>query len=104
MANAKLRTVVDVDFDRSSQEAETRNFHDAVKFYAKAKEMGFYSLNSAEKQLIDLLRRTNYHGRNVVIDVAQAMRKSHPWVDDPGACNTVTTYPARGCFFHISEG
>lgn len=67
-------------------------------FYAIARELGFVSVRPQEKQLIELLRWTSYHGRNVVVDVAVAMRRSHPWVDcSPD--NTKTTYPDDGRFF-----
>lgn len=104
MTTAKLKRVVNMDFDSDGSEMETRNFDETVKFYAKAQEMGFYSLNPVEKQLIDLLRFTNYHGRNVVIEVAHAMRKSHSWVRGAGGINTSTTYPDNGCYFVLSEG
>lgn len=104
MTNGKLNSVIDLDTARSSTDMEKRKREELNRFHAKAREMGFYALNPAEKQLIELLRWTNYHGRNVVVDVAQAMQKSHPWVDGAGAGNTSTTYPDSGRFFHLSEG
>lgn len=64
----------------------------AQEAYELAIKNGWTSLNSHEKQLIDLLRYTSYHGRNIVMDVAMAMRRSHPWVDGSPE-NTRTTYP-----------
>ena len=69
-----------------------------------AKESGFMHLNPHEKQLIELLRWTTYHGRNVVIDVARAMRRSHPWTDGAGLHNTSTTYPDDGFYFVLEVG
>lgn len=103
MATTKLNRVIDLDIARSSPDMEQRNSDELDRFHAKARETGFYSLNPIEKQLIDLLRGTNYHGRNVVVDVAQAMRKSHSWVDGAGDGNTSTTYPDSGRYFRLSE-
>lgn len=69
-----------------------------MAFYEKAREMGFFSLNPQEKQLIDLMRYMSYHGRNVVIDMARAIRRSHPWVHGADASNTATTYPDDGFY------
>lgn len=65
--------------------------------FALAREMGWTSLNEQEKHLIDLLRFTTYHGRNLVIETAIAMRRTHPWSDHPAgqSTNTATTYPAN---------
>lgn len=71
--------------------------------FALAKEMGWTHVNPQEKQLIELLRRTTYHGRNIVMDVAMTMRRSHPWVNG-GPDNTKTTYPDDGRFCCLTEG
>lgn len=56
--------------------------------------MGWRMLNKQEIALIELLRRTTYHGRNIVMDLAITTRRTHPWVDGAGETNTSTTYPA----------
>lgn len=70
--------------------------------FALAREMGWTSLNPKEKQLIDLLRFTTYHGRNLVVETAIAMRCAHPWRDGQAnlQANTATSFPANdGRFF-----
>lgn len=62
--------------------------------FALAREMGWTHLNPQEKHLIDLLRYTTYHGRNLVVEVAIAMRSAHPWRDLAGNTNTATSFPA----------
>lgn len=69
-----------------------------IAFHEKAREMGLFGLNRQEKQLIELLRHVSYHGRNVVIDMARAIRRSHPWVHGAVETNTATTYPDDGFY------
>lgn len=81
-------------------------FAEQMAFYEKAREMGFFSLNQQEKKLIDLLRYTTYHGRNIVIDTAVSMRRTHPWRDGFSMLksNTQTTYPDNGLYFCPEAG
>lgn len=73
--------------------------------FALAREMGWTCINDQEKHLIDLLRFTTYHGRNLVIETAIAMRNTHPWSDHPAAQNgnTATTHPANDRRFFSLE-
>lgn len=64
--------------------------------------MGWFKVNQQEKQLIELLRRTNWHGRNLVIDLAIRMRSVHPWVDG-SPDNTKTTYAGRDWSFYYQD-
>ena len=70
--------------------------------FALAREMGWTSLNPEEKRLIELLRRTTYHGRNLVVETAIAMRSANPWIDGSPA-NTHAIHPADGRFFSLKE-
>lgn len=49
--------------------------------FALAREMGWMSVNPDEHDLIIKLRRTTYHGRNVVKEVANAIARDFPWRD-----------------------
>jgi len=84
-----------------------RSKTDQSDFYAMAHELGWMSVNEREKKLIELLRWTTYHGRNVVVETALNMRRSRPWVqstaDADMANNTTTTYPDNGWFFYPME-
>lgn len=62
--------------------------------FALAKLQGWTSLNPQEKQLIDLLRNTTYHGRDMVKEMAIAMQRLHPWRDTQPNANTEAFYPA----------
>ena len=75
---------------------------DRLELMRRAREIGFMYVSDHEKRLIELLRFTTYHGRNIVIDTAIAMRRIHPWVDGKMAMesNTQTTYPDDGRFFY----
>lgn len=44
-----------------------------------ARAHGYVSVNDQEHELIKLLRYTTYHGRNLVMETAIAMRCAHPW-------------------------
>lgn len=70
--------------------------------FALAREMGWTALCPEEKRLIDLLRYTTYHGRNLVVETALAMHSAHPWVDGSRA-NTRAIHPADGRFFTLKE-
>lgn len=80
----------------------------AEKLSDLAKERGLTHLCEQEKRLIDLLHLTTFHGRNLVIETAIAMRRIHPWVWLDGISerksNTETAYPATDCrFFNRHE-
>lgn len=49
--------------------------------FALARELGWMNLNDDEKGLVLKLRRTTYHGRKVVHEVAKAISRDFPWVD-----------------------
>lgn len=64
-------------------------------------------LNEQERRLIRLLRFTTYHGRNLVIQQAIAVRESHPWRDDPASfqTNIETSFPIEDRrFYSKTEG
>lgn len=64
-------------------------------------------LNEQERRLIRLLRFTTYHGRNLVIQRAIAVRESHPWRDDPASfqTNIETSFPIEDRrFYSKTEG
>lgn len=69
---------------------------------ALARELGWVCLNEQELRLIKQLRFTTYHGRNLVIEIAGAMCRAHPWIDARQAVktNTATTYPANDRRFY----
>lgn len=96
----KSDQVIDKDLVKPKKVKPSKSLQAAANELAI--KQGWTSLNSHEKQLIDLLRYTSYHGRNIVMDVAMAMRRSHPWVDGSPA-NTMTTYPDSK-FFLSAKG
>lgn len=59
-----------------------------------ARRMGYVSVNDQERALINLLRYTTYHGRNLVMETAIAMRCAHPWRDSIDNRNTHSLHPA----------
>lgn len=75
--------------------------------FALAREMGWTHLNPQEKRLIDLLRNTTYHGRNLVVETTIAMQRAYPWQADMYgtrfASNTATTFPANDSRFFTLE-
>lgn len=75
--------------------------------FALAREMGWTELRPQEKRLIDLLRFTTYHGRNIVIETAIAMQRTYPWQSDRlGSVfesNTATTFPANDSRFFTAN-
>ena len=71
--------------------------------FALAREMGWTSLSPEEKRLIELLRLTSYHGRNLVVETAIAMRCAYPWVDGKQNANTQAIHPADGRFFVLEK-
>lgn len=60
--------------------------------FALAREMGWTHLCPQEKNLIDVIRQTTYHGRNMIIETAYAMHKRYPW--DYGDSSPKNTSPA----------
>lgn len=74
-----------------------------LEVIALAREMGWIELRPQEKHLIDLLRNTTYHGRNLVVETAIAMHRAHPWQSDrlgtEYPSNTATSFPADRRFF-----
>lgn len=62
--------------------------------FALAREMGWTSVNPEEKRLLDLLRHTTYHGRDMVREMAIAMQRLHPWRETEPNANTEAFYPA----------
>lgn len=68
--------------------------------FALAEKMGWTHLNDQEKRLIQLLRYTTYHGRNLVVATAEAANIAHPWRHgDSSGANTDTFFPANKCRF-----
>lgn len=59
-----------------------------------AQSLGFVFINDQERELINLLRYMNYHGRNLVMETALAMRCAHPWRDNQSKQNLHTIHPA----------
>lgn len=57
--------------------------------HALARKLGWSHLNDSEKTLIETLRWTTWHGRNVVAQFACFMRAQHPWIDG-SPLNTAT--------------
>ena len=49
--------------------------------FTLTRELGWMFLNDEERGLILQLRRTTYHGRKVVNEVANAISRDFPWVD-----------------------
>lgn len=75
--------------------------------FALAKELGWENLNDQELRLIKTLRNTTYHGRNLVVETADAMQRAHPWRWDsqgtPFESNTATPFPANDSRFFSKE-
>lgn len=75
--------------------------------FALAKELGWTSLNDQELRLIKKLRNTTYHGRNLVVETADAMHRAYPWRwDSQGTLfesNTATPFPANDSRFFTKE-
>lgn len=75
--------------------------------FALAKEFGWTHLNAQELRLIKTLRNTTYHGRNLVVETADAMQRAHPWRWDsqgtPFESNTATPFPANDRRFFTEE-
>lgn len=61
------------------QKAPSRVQLEAV--FALANRLGWMHLGAVERDLILTLRRTTYHGRNVVKEVASAIARDFPWRD-----------------------
>ena len=65
--------------------------------------LGWSFLNPQEKQLIELLRKMTFEGRNCVIHAAIALHTAHPWRDGQAWLphNTQTSFPAGdNRYFH----
>jgi hypothetical protein len=102
--NEQLDALAAICTELASREAQTRSKAPrsmVLETFELAHLMGWTALNDHEKQLIELLRRTTWHGRNIVMDLALTMRRTHPWVHDSTE-NTKTTYPNNG--FFCAEG
>jgi len=67
--------------------------------FALARLQGWTSLNPQEKELIELLRQTTWHGRDMVSEMAIAMQRLHPWRDTQPNANTEAFYPADSRLF-----
>lgn len=67
--------------------------------FALARLQGWTSLRPQELELIELLRQTTYHGRDMVMEMAIAMHHLHPWRDTQPNANTETFYPADSRLF-----
>lgn len=52
---------------------------EAVRTWAR--EMGWMNVNTEEQRLLLRLRRTNYHGRKIVHEVANAIARDFQWID-----------------------
>lgn len=70
--------------------------------FALARLQGWTSLNPREKQLIELLRNTTWHGRDLVFELALSIRQSHPWIDG-SPNNTQTNLPENVRAFHHAK-
>ncbi|MFZ2972299.1 MAG: hypothetical protein WA049_06640 [Ferribacterium limneticum] len=55
---------------------------------------GYVWINEQERELLNLLRFTTYHGRNLVMETAIAMRCTHPWRDTPNSLNLHSLHPS----------
>lgn len=64
-----------------------------------ARLQGWTSLNPQELELIELLRKTTFHGRDMVREMAIAMHRLHPWRDTQPNGNTEAFYPADSRLF-----
>lgn len=75
--------------------------------FALGRKLGWTFLNDQEKRLIERLRNTTYHGRNLVVETADAMQRAHPWRWDslgtPFESNTATPFPANDSRFFTKE-
>lgn len=67
--------------------------------FALARLQGWVSLRPQELELIELLRQTTYHGRDMVRETAIAMQRLHPWRDTLPNGNTEAFYPADARLF-----
>lgn len=62
--------------------APTRAQLDAASEYAR--QMGWTPLSPSSANLVRTVHRMNYRGRAIVLDVANALQRVHPWIDgDP---------------------
>jgi len=70
-----------------------------------ARELGLTALNKQEQRLIHLLRFTSFHGRNLVLETAMAMRCTYPWRDHAGSMpdNTKSLHLGDDQFWNPSE-
>ncbi len=79
----------------------------ALSALSFARQSGWMALNKHEIALIETLRNTAYHGRNLVIETAEAMHRAYPWQSNPQGkpCpgNTATTFPANDGRFLTEE-
>jgi hypothetical protein len=80
---------------------KTRTQQEHINLLALAHEMGLMNLNPQEKELIHLLRYTTLHGRNLVMELAMAIRCSHPWRYQPSDTQQPVFNEAR--FFELDE-
>lgn len=75
--------------------------------FVLAQKLGWTNLNDQEQRLIEKLRNTTYHGRNLVVETADAMQRAHPWRWDsrgnPFESNTATPFPANDSRFFTKE-
>ena len=79
--NAQLDALAAICTELASREAHARSKAPksmVLETYELARLMGWTALNNHEKQLIELLRHTTWHGRNIVMDLALTMRRTHP--------------------------
>lgn len=78
-----------------------------LEAFALAKELGWTNLNDQELRLIKKLRNTTYHGRNLVVETADAMHRAYPWRwDSQGTSfesNTATPFPANDSRYFTKE-
>lgn len=67
--------------------------------HALARRLGWSHLNDREKTLIDTLRWTTWHGRNLVAQFAVLIRSQHPWIDgSPFNTTSPLTCANEPCF------
>lgn len=71
--------------------------------FALARLQGWTSLQPKELELIELLRQTTWHGRDMVREMAIAMQRLHPWRDTQPNGNTESFYPADSRLFCKKE-
>ena len=69
----------------SKKECAATNTTEAFRI---ARQCGFMALNDNERALIETLRWTTWHGRDMVYEFAIVAQRLNPWTDDGSERNT----------------